>query len=46
MKEILISAVAIMIIFGLAIYKMMADIIATCIEKPRWKMQSVRIEMD
>jgi hypothetical protein len=46
MKEILIPAAAIMIICGLPIFKMMADIIAACIEKPRWKMQSVRVVAD
>ena len=38
MKEILIPAVAIFSIFGLPIFVMLAAVIATLIEKPRWAL--------
>ena len=40
MKEILIPAVSIFALFGLPIIAMLAAIIATLIEKPRWALQS------
>ena len=43
MKEILIPATAIMTIFGLPILTMLAAVIATFIEKPRW-MQTAKEE--
>ena len=36
MKEILIPAAAIFSIFGLPIFVMLAAVVATMIEKPRW----------
>ena len=41
MKEILIPATAIMTLFGLPILTMLAAVIATFIEKPRW-MQAAK----
>ena len=38
MKEILIPAAAIFSIFGLPIFVMLAAVVATLIEKPRWKL--------
>lgn len=40
MKEILIPATAILTIFGLPILKMLAEIVATFTEKPRWMLQT------
>jgi len=44
MKEILIPAIAILTIFGLPILTMLAEIVVTSIEKPRWMMQTVQEE--
>ncbi len=38
MKEILIPTVAILSIFGLPILVMLAAVVATMIEKPRWTL--------
>ena len=38
MKEILIPAAAIFSIFGLPIFVMLAAVVATMIEKPRWAL--------
>jgi len=38
MREILIPATAILSIFGLPIFAMLAAVVATMIEKPRWAM--------
>ena len=44
MKEILIPAIAILTIFGLPILTMLAEIVVTFTEKPRWMMQTVEEE--
>jgi len=38
MKEILIPAVAIFSVFGLPIFMMLAAVVATMFEKPRWTL--------
>ena len=38
MKEILIPAVAILSTFGLPLLVMLADVVATLREKPRWTL--------
>ena len=38
MKEILIPTTAILFIFGLPIFVMLAAVVATMIEKPRWTL--------
>ena len=40
MKEILIPAAAIFSIFGLPIMVMLAAVVATMLEKPRWALQN------
>ncbi|HSR88408.1 MAG TPA: hypothetical protein VLL07_05600 [Pontiella sp.] len=40
MKEILIPAVAIFSLFGLPIIAMLAAILASLLEKPRWALQN------
>jgi hypothetical protein len=38
MKEILIPATAILSIFGLPIFVMLAAVVTTLLEKPRWTL--------
>jgi hypothetical protein len=38
MKEILIPAAAILFIFGVPLFALLADVVAVFIEKPRWTL--------